>query len=403
MAKWLVYNKRADFKAIGEKYHIDPVVARILVNRDVGDDASIAAYLHPSKKDFGDAGLLQDMDKAIALLQKAIQQNTKIRIIGDYDIDGIQSTYILHQGLLRVGADADYAIPDRIEDGYGVNIRLMERCVMDGIGLVITCDNGIAAAEAIAYAKKEGLTVIVTDHHEVPYELVGGKKEYHLPPADAVIDPKREDCAYPCKKLCGAVVAWKVILQLYQQHGIPEEEAMAFIENAAFATIGDVMELVEENRTIVALGLECLRHTKNIGMQTLIARCDLSMDRISAYHVGFVLGPCLNASGRLDSATKALQLLEAKDTKEAVRLAEELRQLNEERKVMTEQGIAQAIREIEQKELIQDAVLVVYLPAVHESVAGIIAGRIRERYERPTFVLVDAADGDGTCCFGGSV
>lgn len=403
MAKWLVYNKRADFKAIGEKYHIDPVVARILVNRDVGDDASIAAYLHPSKKDFGDAGLLQDMDKAIALLQKAIQQNTKIRIIGDYDIDGIQSTYILHQGLLRVGADADYAIPDRIEDGYGVNIRLMERCVMDGIGLVITCDNGIAAAEAIAYAKKEGLAVIVTDHHEVPYELVDGKKEYHLPPADAVIDPKREDCTYPCKKLCGAVVAWKVILQLYQQYGIPEEEAMAFMENAAFATIGDVMELVEENRTIVALGLERLRHTKNIGMQTLIARCDLSMDRISAYHVGFVLGPCLNASGRLDSATKALQLLEAEDTKEAVRLAEELRQLNEERKVMTEQGIAQAIREIEQKEFMQDAVLVVYLPAVHESVAGIIAGRIRERYERPTFVLVDAADGDGAKGSGRSV
>ena len=403
MAKWLVYNKRADFKAIGEKYHIDPVVARILVNRDVGDDASIAAYLHPSKQDLGDAGLLQDMDKAIALLQKAIQQNTKIRIIGDYDIDGIQSTYILHQGLLRVGADADYAIPDRIEDGYGVNIRLMERCVMDGIGLVITCDNGIAAAEAIAYAKKEGMAVIVTDHHEVPYELVDGKKEYHLPPADAVIDPKREDCAYPCKKLCGAVVAWKVILQLYQQYGIPEEEAMAFIENAAFATIGDVMELVEENRTIVALGLERLRHTTNIGMQTLIARCDLPMENISAYHVGFVLGPCLNASGRLDSATKALQLLEAKDTAEAVRLAEELRQLNEERKVMTEQGIAQAIREIEQKEFMQDAVLVVYLPAIHESVAGIIAGRIRERYERPTFVLVDAADGDGAKGSGRSV
>ncbi len=403
MAKWLVYNKRADFKAIGEKYHIDPVVARILVNRDVRDDASIAAYLHPTKKDLGDAGLLQDMDKAIALLQKAIQQNTKIRIIGDYDIDGIQSTYILHQGLLRVGADADYAIPDRIEDGYGVNIRLMERCVMDGIGLVITCDNGIAAAEAIAYAKKEGLTVIVTDHHEVPYELVEGEKEYHLPPADAVIDPKREDCAYLCKKLCGAVVAWKVILQLYQQYGIPEEEAMAFIENAAFATIGDVMELVEENRTIVALGLERLRHTKNIGMQTLIARCDLSMDRISAYHIGFVLGPCLNASGRLDSATKALQLLEAEDTAKAARLAEELRQLNEERKVMTEQGIAQAIREIEQKELMQDAVLVVYLPSVHESVAGIIAGRIRERYERPTFVLVDAADGEGAKGSGRSV
>ena len=299
MAKWLVYNKRADFKAIGEKYHIDPVVARILVNRDVGDDASIAAYLHPSKKDFGDAGLLQDMDKAIALLQKAIQQNTKIRIIGDYDIDGIQSTYILHQGLLRVGADADYAIPDRIEDGYGVNIRLMERCVMDGIGLVITCDNGIAAAEAIAYAKKEGLTVIVTDHHEVPYELVGGKKEYHLPPADAVIDPKREDCAYPCKKLCGAVVAWKVILQLYQQHGIPEEEAMAFIENAAFATIGGQflsalwqLAFLFGKRTIIPLNATLLKLQLNISKQIIQTGIPAFLMQIS----NSVLNIILNAS-----------------------------------------------------------------------------------------------------------
>ena len=350
-----------------------------------------------------DGKALKDMDVAVALLQKAIKEKKKIRIIGDYDIDGIQATYILHQGLLRLGAIVDYAIPDRIEDGYGVNIRLMEKCVADGIGLVITCDNGIAAADAIAYAKEAGIEVIVTDHHEVPYEMVEGKKVYHLPPADAVVDPKREDCMYPCKKLCGAVVAWKVIWVLYEAAGIARQEAMRFMENAAFATIGDVMELVEENRTIVALGIDRLRHTKNLGMQTLIARCDLAPEDISAYHVGFVLGPCLNASGRLDSATKALELLEAEDIESAAGLAETLRQLNEERKVMTEQGVAQAIAQIEQAADADAPVLVIYLPQVHESVAGIIAGRIRERYEHPTFILVDAADGNGAKGSGRSV
>ena len=366
MAKWLMYSKRADFTAMGKKYQIDPVVARILVNRDLTEDAAITAFLHPSEKDLGDGKALKDMDVAVALLQKAIKEKKKIRIIGDYDIDGIQATYILHQGLLRLGAIVDYAIPDRIEDGYGVNIRLMEKCVADGIGLVITCDNGIAAA-------------------------------------DAVVDPKREDCMYPCKKLCGAVVAWKVIWVLYEAAGIARQEAMRFMENAAFATIGDVMELVEENRTIVALGIDRLRHTKNLGMQTLIARCDLAPEDISAYHVGFVLGPCLNASGRLDSATKALELLEAEDIESAAGLAETLRQLNEERKVMTEQGVAQAIAQIEQAADADAPVLVIYLPQVHESVAGIIAGRIRERYERPTFILVDAADGNGAKGSGRSV
>lgn len=403
MAKWLMYIKRADFTAMGKKYQIDPVVTRILVNRDLTEDAAITAFLHPSEKDLGDGKALKDMDVAVALLQKAIKEKKKIRIIGDYDIDGIQATYILHQGLLRLGAIVDYAIPDRIEDGYGVNIRLMEKCVADGIGLVITCDNGIAAADAIAYAKEAGIEVIVTDHHEVPYEMVEGKKVYHLPPADAVVDPKREDCMYPCKKLCGAVVAWKVIWVLYEAAGIARQEAMRFMENAAFATIGDVMELVEENRTIVALGIDRLRHTKNLGMQTLIARCDLAPEDISAYHVGFVLGPCLNASGRLDSATKALELLEAEDIESAAGLAETLRQLNEERKVMTEQGVAQAIAQIEQAADADAPVLVIYLPQVHESVAGIIAGRIRERYERPTFILVDAADGNGAKGSGRSV
>ena len=388
---------------MGKKYQIDPVVARILVNRDLKEDAVITAFLPPGEKDLGDGKALKDMDVAVTLLQKAIKEKKKIRIIGDYDIDGIQATYILHQGLLRLGAIVDYAIPDRIEDGYGVNIRLMEKCVSDGIGLVITCDNGIAAADAIAYAKEKGIEVIVTDHHEVPYEMVDGKKVYHLPPADAVVDPKREDCMYPCKKLCGAVVAWKVIWVLYEAAGVAHQEAMRFIENAAFATIGDVMELVEENRTIVALGLERLRHTKNLGMQTLIARCNLAPEDISAYHVGFVLGPCLNASGRLDSATKALELLEAEDIESAAGLAETLRQLNEERKVMTEQGVAQAIAQIEQATDADAPVLVVYLPQVHESVAGIIAGRIREHFERPTFILVDAADGNGAKGSGRSV
>ncbi len=402
MSKWVLYTKRGDFKGIAQKYGIDPLLAKIMVNRGVKEE-EMRAYLHPSLDDLADPNLLKDMDLAIPLLQKAIDSDTKIRIIGDYDIDGVCSTYILHQGLLRVGAQVDYMIPNRIEDGYGINHRLIEKCIEDGIGLIITCDNGIAAAKEVDFAKESGLTVIVTDHHEVPYDMVDEKKVYKLPKADAVIDPKREDCPYPYKNICGAVVAWKLILALYRASDLEEKEGMIFLENAAFATIGDVMELTGENRSIVSLGLEQMRHTKNIGLRTLMERCKIDSESLSAYHIGFVLGPCINASGRLDTATKAIELLEARDPQSAAYIAESLQTLNEERKSMTARGVDVAKEWIEKNKCENDAVLVVYLPGIHESVAGIIAGRIREQYERPTFILVDAADGNGAKGSGRSV
>ena len=393
MAKWLVYNKRADFKVIGEKYHIDPVVARILVNRDVGDDASIAAYLHPSKKDFGDAGLLQDMDKAIALLQKAIQQNTKIRIIGDYDIDGVNATYILLDGIRRCGGKVDAAIPDRMKDGYGINEHLIEQALSDGKELLITCDNGIAAINEINFAKEKGMTVVVTDHHEIPYRNTEQGKEFLRSKADAIVNPKQADCPYPCKGICGAVVAWKLVQVLYERMDIPVEEADIFIENAGFATVGDVMDLTGENRILVKLGLKALEHTKNPGMKALIAKNKLSDKPLSAYHIGFVLGPCINASGRLDTAKRSLELLLERDEVKASALAGELVELNESRKYMTQQETQKALEQIEKEGREKDKVLVVYLPECHESLAGIIAGRIREAYQRPVFVLTRGEEG----------
>lgn len=396
MAQWILKRVGANYDHIAKRFYITPLTARLLVNRGLTEDAVIEQYLHPSDADFGDGALLADMDRAITLLCEAIRANKRIRIIGDYDIDGIQSTYILHQGLLHVGANADYAIPHRIEDGYGLNVHLIEQCIADGIDLIITCDNGIAAAKEIAFAKENGITVIVTDHHEVPYTLDANEKRiYLLPPADAVVDPKRADDPYPCKKLCGAVVAWKVILQLYPAIGYDADDAMIFLENAAFATVGDVMELVEENRSIVALGLSALEHTTNIGMRALLDACDLSdKGPINVGHVGFILGPSMNASGRLDSAIRCVELLEATDPTTAGKLALELRTLNDERKSMTQDGVDQAIEAIEAQGQSTDKVLVVYLPGLHESIAGIVAGRIRERYERPTFVLTDSANSD---------
>ncbi len=379
---------------MAEAYGIDQVLARILVNRGVTEPAQIEEFLHPSPAGLHDGLLMKDMEKAAELVCRAVRQKDKIRIIGDYDIDGIQSAYILHTGLRRAGADADYAVPNRITDGYGLNPDMIRRCREDGVRLVVTCDNGVAAAEAVSLAKEYGMMVVVTDHHEVPYRMNEGKKEQILVPADAVVDPKREDCAYPCKKLCGAAVAWKLLLACYRLLGLSEEEGMAFLENAAFATIGDVMELVEENRTIVALGLERLRRTGNTGMRCLIRRCGIEAQAIGVYHVGFILGPCLNASGRLDTATLAIELLETEDTARAVQLAERLHVLNEERKTMTGRGVEAGVEAIERGGWKDDPVLCVYLPGVHESVAGIIAGRLRERCARPIFVLTDAEGGD---------
>lgn len=391
MAKWLIYNKKADFNKMAGTYGIDPVLARILVNRGIKEPEEIQAYLHPERAHLHDGKQMQDMDRAVGLVQDAIQQGTRICIAGDYDIDGIEAVYLLHQGLLRLGARVDYAIPHRVTEGYGISVGMMERFAADGVGLVLTCDNGISAVEAVERAKALGMTVVITDHHEVPYEACDGKKTFRLPPADAVVNPKRPDCPYPFKKLCGAAVAWKLVEQLYASFGIPKEESMAFLEHVAFATIGDVMELVGENRTIVSLGLQQLRHTKNIGMQTLMARCSLTPEEVGTYDVGFRLGPCFNASGRLDKATRGLELLEAETIEEAARLAGELQSLNEERKAMTEAGVKAGISYVDTHRLLSDTVLVVYLPNVHESVAGIVAGRLREKYARPVFVLVDGA------------
>lgn len=394
MAKWFVYNKSADFKGIGEKYNIDQVVARVLINRDVAEN-DMAEYLNPAPEHLHDGSQMQDMFRGVSLIKDSIDKKYKIRIIGDYDVDGIQSTYILHQGLLRLGADVDYAIPDRVEDGYGINTSMVDKAHSEGVETIITCDNGIAAMDAIELAKEYNMTVVITDHHEIPYEDTAEGRKFILPPADAVINPHRQDCNYPFEKLCGAAVAWKFIEQLYIACGLSKDEAYVFVENAAFATVCDVMELVGENRTIVKLGLERLNNTQNLGMDTLIKRCKLENTNLSAYHLGFVLGPCLNASGRLDSATVAIELLESTSPIEAARLAEKLQSLNEERKNMTEMGIRIAEETILNEGMENDVVLVVYLPDVHESVAGIIAGRIRERFERPVFILVDAADEDG--------
>lgn len=393
MSKWMIYNKKGDFAGIGQRYGVDQVLAKIMVNRDICQPEQIQEYLYPNLQMLGDGAKLKDMARAVSLLKDAICEGKNICIIGDYDIDGIQSTYILHQGILRCGGKVTYQIPHRVEDGYGINVHMIEKCAEDGVDFIITCDNGIAAADAIQAAKDANMTVIVTDHHEVPFVEKQGETVELLPPADAIVNPKQKNCAYPNKNICGAVVAWKVIIQLYQAMEIPMQEAYEFIENAAFATVGDVMELMGENRTIVALGLKELRQTKNIGMQTLIEKCGLTDKPIQAYHIGFVLGPCINASGRLDSAVKSLQLLEAKSPQEATVLAEELKTLNEERKAMTEAGIQQAVQIVEKEHNQENLVLVVYLKDTHESVAGIIAGRLREKYEKPVFVLTDGEDG----------
>lgn len=393
MSKWMIYNKKGDFAGIGQRYGVDQVLAKIMVNRDICHPEQIQEYLYPNLQMLGDGAKLKDMARAVSLLKDAICEGKNICIIGDYDIDGIQSTYILHQGILRCGGKVTYQIPHRVEDGYGINVHMIEKCAEDGVDFIITCDNGIAAADAIQAAKDANMTVIVTDHHEVPFVEKQGKTVELLPLADAIVNPKQKNCAYPNKNICGAVVAWKVIIQLYQAMEIPMQEAYEFIENAAFATVGDVMELRGENRTIVALGLKELRQTKNIGMQTLIEKCGLTDKPIQAYHIGFVLGPCINASGRLDSAVKSLQLLEAKSPQEATVLAEELKTLNEERKAMTEAGIQQAVQMVETEHNQENLVQVVYLKDTHESVAGIIAGRLRETYEKPVFVLTDGEDG----------
>lgn len=387
MAKWFEIRKGADFNRIGEKYKISPVLARIIRNRDITEDYQIEKFLYGSLQDVYDGDLLKDMGKAISILKDKIQDNKKIRIIGDYDVDGICATYILKKGLTLCGANVDTVIPHRMKDGYGINEQLIQDAYEAGVDTIITCDNGIAAYSQIAYANSLGLTCIVTDHHEVPYEMVDGKKQYILPPAKAVIDPKQEECPYPYKNICGAVVAWKVVQKLWEEVLVTGDDRRELLEFAGIATVCDVMELLDENRIIVKEALKSMGHSANTGLRALIKVHDIHPGNLSAYHIGFVLGPCFNATGRLDTAERTLELLDCKNEREAIFLAAELKKLNESRKEMTEQGVEEAILRIEQEGIDQDSVMVVYLPDCHESLAGIIAGRIREKYYKPVFVL----------------
>ena len=397
MEKWFVAMKKADFNGIAEKYQISPIIARLMRNRDVIGDEAIDFYLNGTVEDLYDGLLMKDMDRAVDILKEKIEEGKKVRVIGDYDIDGVNATYILQQGLAGLGADVDTDIPDRIKDGYGLNQMLIDRALEDDVDTIITCDNGIAAMNEIAYGKENGMTIVVTDHHEVPYLEENGEKKYLLPPADAVVDPHRADCEYPFKGLCGAAVAYKLVEVLYRVSGKSEQEVEhlqeRLMENVAIATIGDVMDLVGENRVFVKKGLELLKTTKNEGLHALMQCTGVDTANLNTYHIGFVIGPCINAGGRLDTAKRALELLNASNRREAVTLAADLKELNDSRKEMTEEGVEEAVRQIESSSWKDDQVLVVYLPECHESIAGIIAGRIKERYYRPTFVLTKGEAG----------
>lgn len=388
---WVVLRKSADFNGIGKTYGVDPVIARIVRNREVTDETQLESYFRPSCKQLHDPALLKDAVSAAELLMEKLAQKKKIRVIGDYDIDGIFATYILYDGLTRCGGVVDYTLPHRVKDGYGLSERLVRDAAAEGCDTLLTCDNGIAAAAEIALAKQLGMTVIVTDHHEVPLRWEGEEPVCVLPPADAVVDPAQRDCGYPFRGICGAVVAWKLMQLLFRMMGY-DSDGMEYLEAAAFATIGDVMELRGENRTITALGLQQLRQTNNIGLRALIRQSGLEPWDLRAYHIGFVLGPCMNATGRLDTALRALRLLLAEDEQEAARLAQELVDLNDSRKTLTARGVEQAVAMVEEQRMWEQPVLVVYLPDCHESLAGIIAGRLREQYYRPVFVLTKGED-----------
>lgn len=435
MQQWLVINKKADFKGIGECFGIDQVTARIIRNRDVIDQEEIRKYLYGNINDLHNPHLLKDADLLIDILEQKIQEQKPIRIIGDYDIDGVMATYILKTAFDRCHAKASIQIPDRIHDGYGLNMNLIQKAYEDGIDTIVTCDNGISAIEEIAYAKSLGMTVLVTDHHEIPYEEKNGVRNYKKSAADAIVNPHQKECPYPYKYLCGAAVAWKVVCLLYERFQVDVSESLDLLENVAFATVGDIMSLTGENRILVKEGIKRIQHTKNMGMKALIAQCGLEEQYIDAYHFGFVLGPCINASGRLDTAKRALELFFEKNPTKATMIANELVILNEQRKEMTKEGVEQAIDYCESKknevavpikklcteEIIKDTqlknnkelagleeailnesrksfpeedrVLVIYLPEVHESIAGIIAGRVREKYHKPVFILTKSEDG----------
>lgn len=395
MEKWLVAAKKADFNAWSEEFGISPVLARIIRNRDITETKDVKKFLQGTLEDCYSPRLMKGMGQAVKVIGSCIRQQIPIRVIGDYDVDGVCSSYILTEALRKLGAIADTAIPHRIKDGYGLNETLIEEAHGDGIGLIVTCDNGIAAAPQIALAKELGMQVVVTDHHEVPYTEENGQRKQQLPLADAVIDPRQEGCGYPWKGICGAVVAFKLVQALGEDMAYQGMNEMleAFLPFAAMATVCDVMELKDENRILVREGLKRFATCTNPGLHALMEVNGLEPSAVSAYHLGFVLGPCLNATGRLDTALRALQLLESRDKREAMTIARELKELNDSRKNMTLQGVETAIQQLEASGTALDPVMVVYLPEVHESLAGIIAGRLREKYHHPVFVLTQSEEG----------
>ncbi len=387
-AKWMVYGKKADFDGLAREFHISPVTARIIRNRDVCGEEAVRRYLSGSWEDLYSPHLLKDADKAAEILGKKIAQGKWIRIVGDYDIDGVCSTYLLYQALTRLGAKVDYEIPDRIKDGYGINEQIIRAAAADGVDTLLTCDNGISAVSQMETAKELGLTVVITDHHDI------GQAEGRdlLPAAAAIVNPKQSDCPYPWKEICGAAVAYKLIQILYENAGISRKEWENMIEFAALATVGDVMRLQDENRILVKEGLRHMAETESVGLRKLVEAHNLDIGSLSAYHIGFVIGPCLNAGGRLQTAKIALRLLLSRDQCEAEALALQLKELNDQRKDMTAQGLLEAAAQVEEHYM-KDQVLVAYLPDCHESLAGIIAGRLRERYHKPSFVLTRSEEG----------
>lgn len=391
---WREAPRQEENAQLAAELGVSPMLVRMIRNRGVEGKKELLRYLRGGLEDLHDPGQMKGIQQAAELLRSKIKSGARVRIIGDYDIDGVNSTYILLTGFRRLGARVDTVIPDRMKDGYGLNENLIRAAAADGVDTIVTCDNGIAASREIALGKELGLTMVVTDHHEVPYEEeADGNRRFLLPPADAIVNPKQPGCPYPFKKLCGAAVAFKLIQVLYREEGVPQEELWSLLEFVAVATVGDVMELQGENRIFVKYGLSCLEHTENRGYRALLLVNDLAGKKLNTQDIGFTLGPCINASGRLDTARRALNLLCASTDREAQALAGDLKALNESRKDLTARGTRQAVDLIENSALGEDRVLVVYLPDCHESLAGIIAGDLKKKYYRPCFVLTKSEEG----------
>ncbi len=394
MEKWFIKNKAIDHTKIAKDLAIPNFIAKILVNRDITNHELINSFINPDLEKLHKASLMKDLSKSVDIIRNKIVNKEKIRIVGDFDVDGIISVYLLYTSIKKCGGMVDYTIPDRIEDGYGINKDIIQKAKDDGIDTIITCDNGIAAIDEIEFAKKLGLTVIITDHHELPFKIKeNGEKVYIDTLADAVVNPNQKTCTYPFEKLCGAGIVFKLIQELYTSLGIQMKLAYELLEYVAIATVCDVVDLVDENRIIVKEGLELLNKTKNLGLKALIKETKLEDKNLGVYHLGFIIGPCINATGRLDSAKKALDLLLTENLEEAAIIARELRELNDQRKEMTHDGVEKIVKTIEKEDLNKNKVLVVYEPSIHESIAGIIAGRIKDKYYKPTIVLTDGRDG----------